>query len=109
MTGMRLPFGRRAAAALMALGLALAAAPSLAAETGAPAAGPVNVNTASAEELQRLPGIGEARARAIVEMREQRGGFRSVDELVEVRGIGEAALERLRPHVTVGGGTRSAR
>lgn len=66
----------------------------------------VNVNTASFEELQALPGIGESRARAILAAREERGGFRSVDELLEVKGIGPTNLERLRPHATVSGPTR---
>ena len=62
----------------------------------------VNLNTASAAELEALPGIGESRARAIVEVREKRGGFKSVDELSEVKGIGKAALEKLRPLVSAG-------
>jgi competence protein ComEA len=67
--------------------------------------GVVNVNTASAEELQLLPGVGEARARAIVDARRKRGGFRRVEELVEVKGIGDALLERLRPFLAVSGET----
>lgn len=68
-------------------------------------AGVVNVNTATVEELEQLPGIGASRARALVEAREQRGGFGSIDELVEVKGIGEASLARLRPHLTTEGPT----
>jgi competence protein ComEA len=67
--------------------------------------GVVNVNTASLEELQLLPGVGEARARAIVDLRKQRGGFKSLEELRAVKGIGDASLERLRPHVTFEGKT----
>ena len=67
--------------------------------------GVVNVNTATLEQLQLLPGIGESRARAILATREARGGFKSVDELVEVKGIGEASLARLRPFVRVEGKT----
>jgi competence protein ComEA len=95
-----------AGAALVALALALAPAGSLAAEAGS--VGPIDLNTATVEELVALPGVGEAKARAIVEAREQRGGFDSVDELLEVRGIGEKALEQLRPLLTVGAG-RSGR
>ena len=65
--------------------------------------GVVNVNTASLEELQLLPGVGEARARAIVELRKQRGGLKSLEDLRSVKGIGEASLERLRPHVAFDG------
>jgi competence protein ComEA len=90
-------------AGLVGLVLALAlSAPAWAAGT---LSGVVNVNTASAEELQLLPGVGESRARAIVEARTVRGGFRAVDELVEVKGIGSILLERLRPFVAVKGQT----
>ena len=61
------------------------------------------MNIASPEELQILPGIGESRAQAIVAERDERGGFKSVDELVEVKGIGEAMLVRLRPYVSLSG------
>jgi competence protein ComEA len=81
-------------------------APALAAPPARPAespAGVVNINTATAEQLQLLPTIGPARARAIVEYRKQHGAFKSVDELANVSGIGEAALEQLRPHCAVEG------
>ena len=61
----------------------------------------VNLNTATAGELEALPGIGAKKAEAIVEARKARGGFKSVDELVDVRGIGPAQLEKLRPHLRV--------
>jgi competence protein ComEA len=67
--------------------------------------GVVNVNTATLEELQLLPGIGEARAKALIEARKRRGGFQKIEDLLEVKGIGEAGLERLRPHVTLDGKT----
>ncbi|MDX2166368.1 MAG: helix-hairpin-helix domain-containing protein [Deltaproteobacteria bacterium] len=65
---------------------------------------PVNLNTASATELEGLKGIGAAKAQAIVEHREKNGQFQSVDDLKLVRGIGDKMLEQLRPQVTVGGG-----
>ncbi len=92
-------------ALLAALGLTLAAAPSLAGDPAQALTGVVNVNTATLEELQLLPGIGEARARAVVAMRKKKGGFRSLNDLLEVKGIGELGLERLRPHLTVTGKT----
>jgi len=89
-----------------AFGLLLATASAvLGAAPAAALSGVVNVNTATAEELMGLPGIGEAKARAILELRNARGTFRSVEELVEVKGIGPAALERIRPHVALDGKT----
>lgn len=71
-----------------------------------PAAGPtvgvVNLNTADAETLQRdLSGIGQVKAKAIVEYREANGPFTSVDELLEVKGIGAATLEKNRSKLSV--------
>jgi len=101
---------RRHAVGLRAglLGLCLAA--GLAAALGAApvragSEGVVNVNTAGVDELVRLPGIGEAKARAILDFRKERGAFKSVEQLREVKGIGDAALERIRPHVAVDGKT----
>src|SRR5690606_38949938 len=65
----------------------------------------VDVNTADAEQLESLPGIGPATAAAILSHRERHGPFRSVDDLIDVRGIGEAKLDALRDLVTVGGAT----
>jgi len=68
-------------------------------------------NSAGEEELDRLPGIGPAAARAIVESRIADGRFRDVEALMRVRGIGPATIERLAPHLTLsaGGGQRRAR
>ena len=63
---------------------------------------PVDVNKATAEELQSLPGIGPAMAERILVTR-KKGVFKSVDDLRHVPGIGAKTLEKLRPHVTVGG------
>lgn len=67
------------------------------------ASGRIDLNTASAAELDALRGIGPALAQRIVESREQEGPFRSVDEVTRVRGIGPAKLEGFRDQVTVGG------
>lgn len=73
------------------------------AESGAPAGTDrTDINTADAEELQRLPGIGAARAEAIVEDREKNGPFRIPEDLTRVPGIGEGILEQCISHITVG-------
>ncbi len=64
-------------------------------------ASPVDLNAATAEELDVLPGVGPATASAILTYRNEHGRFGSVDELLEVRGIGESKLEQLRPLVRV--------
>lgn len=68
---------------------------------GIDGAGPINVNGATAEQLEALPGVGPSLAAAIISERERRGGFRSVDDLLSVRGIGEKRLADLRPLVVV--------
>jgi competence protein ComEA len=64
-------------------------------------AGPVNLNSADEAALDALPGVGPATAAAIVEHRARIGRFTTVDQLLDVRGIGEAKLEQLRPLVVV--------
>jgi len=88
--------------------------PHVAAGTQAPAADsaaarqadapewPIDINRASAEELVALPGIGPARAAAIIALRDAQGGLRSLDELLDVKGIGPKTLERLRPFAVAG-------
>ncbi|HXH04061.1 MAG TPA: ComEA family DNA-binding protein [Candidatus Competibacteraceae bacterium] len=67
------------------------------------AAGPVNINTATVEELaQGLQGVGPKKAAAIVAYREQHGPFKSIDQLGEVTGIGEKLVESNRNNMTVG-------
>lgn len=61
----------------------------------------VNINTASLEELETLPSIGEVRAQAIITYRETNGGFRTIEELQEVSGIGEKIFADVAPHITV--------
>lgn len=80
------------------------------AEAGAPARGStavtgvVNINTATEDELMRLPGIGPAKARAIVQARE-RNRFRRPEDILRVRGIGRATFRRLSPMLRVDGPT----
>jgi competence protein ComEA len=96
-------FAKATGAALaLAVLLAFAGAPARAAED---ITGVVNVNTATAAELEMLPGIGASRAKAVIEAREAKGGFKSLDDLLAVKGIGEASLAKLRPHLTLEGKT----
>ncbi|MCI0632927.1 MAG: ComEA family DNA-binding protein [Actinobacteria bacterium] len=69
--------------------------------TGVVSAGLVNVNTASATDLEALPGIGEVIAQRIIDHRTANGPFTSVDQLVDVSGIGDAILDSIRELVTV--------
>jgi competence protein ComEA len=87
------------------LGLALILAlPAGRARAGKGVDGVVNLNTAPAEVLSLLPGVGLAKASAIVLYRKRRP-FRTVDELVRIKGIGRKMVRRLRPHLAVAGPT----
>ncbi len=61
----------------------------------------VELNTATAAELQTLPRVGERTAQRIIEYREEHGGFRKIEDLMNVRGIGERTFLRLRPLIRV--------
>jgi competence protein ComEA len=68
----------------------------------------LNLNTATKDELVALPGIGPAKAQAIVDYRNQHGPFRTVDELRKVKGIGEKLFLQIRSDVSVGNASRAA-
>jgi competence protein ComEA len=85
----------------VAAGAGLPAGVGAAGTGGSVPGAPVDLNTANAEQLDTLPGVGPATAAAIIAHREQHGPFTSVDQLLDVRGIGEAKLEQLRDLVSV--------
>lgn len=63
--------------------------------------GPININTASAAELEVLPGVGAKTAERIVEYRQKNGPFKKIEELMNVRGIGEKAFLKLKSSIIV--------
>lgn len=98
--------------ALIVLTLLLASVPSTAfvqekaakgkgKATATPAA-PININTATVAQLDSLPGIGTRTAQAIVEHRQKNGGFKKIEELMTIKGIGEKSFLKIKPLVTVG-------
>lgn len=91
------------AAAALALAAPGGAAPvqEKAAETKASPAPAVNINTAPVEQLERLPGVGPKTAARIVEYRQKNGGFKKIEELMNVRGIGEKAFLKMKSQLTV--------
>ncbi len=92
--------------------LAASAVPCIAqekpAKTSAPALATVNLNTANSTQLATLPGIGPKAAQRIVEYRQKNGGFKKIEELMNVKGIGEKSFLKLKPYLTVGSGAAPA-
>lgn len=97
---------RRAGAAVL-LACLLALLPLYAgAANKKPPAQPVNLNTATSEELQQVPGIGPVTAEKIIRMRRAYGRFKRVDDLLSIKGIGRKRLEKMRKYLTVSGPAR---
>ncbi len=61
----------------------------------------ININTASAEELVQIPGVGQALARRIIDFREKNGPFQKVEDIMKVRGIGEKNFKKMKDSITV--------
>ena len=68
----------------------------------ATAAAPVNLNTATAEQLATIPGVGPKMAERIIDYRQKNGGFKKVEDLMNVSGVGEKSFLRMKPLITVG-------
>jgi competence protein ComEA len=92
--------------------LAMAALPAAAAQQKSPAAKsaartsaapttPVNINTATQEQLESLPGLGAKVAQRIIEYRQKNGNFKKVEDLMNVKGVGEKSFLKLKPMLTV--------
>lgn len=63
--------------------------------------GIININTASLEELQKINGVGEVKAKSIINYREKNGGFKSIDEMKNIEGIGDKTFEKMKDQITV--------
>ena len=95
---------QRIVATGLALVLALVVSSGLAIAAGKPApSGKVNINTATAQQLTVLPGVGEKLAARIVDYRQKAGGFKNVSELMNVQGIGEKNLAKIQAFLTTSG------
>ena len=98
---------RMMTAIVLALGLVAATgaaaqeAPRSSAKASAPAGAPINLNTATVAQLETLPGIGKSTAERILEYRQKNGGFKKVEDLMNVRGIGEKSFLKMKALITV--------
>jgi len=90
-------------AVLLALGLSVATvvAQDAPPRSSGTASAPINLNTASVAQHETLPGIGKATAERILEYRQKNGSFKKVEDLMNVRGVGEKSFLKLKPLVTV--------
>jgi competence protein ComEA len=77
--------------------------PAKAPKAAAAPSAPVNLNTATAAQLEALPGVGARTAQLIIEHRQKNGGFKKIEELMTIKGIGEKSFLKLKPFVVVEG------
>ena len=99
---------KRFVAACLVAVVSLAASGGLAFAAEKAPSGKINLNTASVEQLTALPGVGPKLAARIVEHRQKEGSFKSAQELMNVKGIGEKNFQKLQTYLTVGEASRPA-
>ncbi len=85
----------------LCLGLVLSSVSVMAQKSGNPSTEKINLNSATVEQLQSLPGIGPATAKAIVEYRTKAGKFNRVEEIINVKGIGEKKFQRIKDRLVL--------
>ena len=78
-----------------------AARPPAKATPSASSGAPINLNTATVAQLETLPGVGKSTAERILEYRQKNGGFKKVEDLMNVRGVGEKSFLKMKPLITV--------
>ena len=98
---MRLKRMHLAWALILCLGLALAPTSVLAQKSKLALTEKVNINTATAEQLQTLPGIGPALAKAIIDHRTKNGKFGKIEELINVKGVGQKKFQKMKDRLIV--------
>jgi competence protein ComEA len=91
----------RSALCVLSILLVLFAASEVRADTKNPPAHPIDLNTATAEQLQQVPGIGPSTAKAIVNFRQKSGPFRKIEDLLAIKGVSKARLNKMRPYLKV--------
>ena len=104
----RLSFAFVILAALAVTAVRVEAQARASAPPSATAAAPLDLNTATVTQLEALPGVGPRTAQLIVEHRQKNGGFKKVEELMNIKGIGEKSFLKIKPLVTVGPGRDKA-
>jgi competence ComEA-like helix-hairpin-helix protein len=95
-------FGHARKRIIAVLAIVLLVATVVSAQKKEPPSTPVDINVANIKELEQLPGVGATTAKAIVDFRTKSGRFHRVEDLLVIRGISEAKLKKMRPHITVG-------
>jgi len=85
----------------LCLGLAIGPAMALGQKSGPASTDKININSATAEQLQNLPGVGPVTAKAIVEYRTKVGKFNRIEEIINVKGIGEKKFQRIKDRLVL--------